>query len=232
MRAPWLILLAAALGCAEDARLRLLDVEGPRGAVEAPGPWGVAVLTDGHPPRLWWAIGDDAPTFAELPLAPLGGGQFTGAFPPAAPGVVVRYYAEAAGERLPPADTPAYRFEVVRAADDTPDAAPPPPCALVFNRPVDGQTLFEAIDDNAPQFGLQLTVRVGTDLPPGHAVRLRVGEASFAGRVGVGEVEPGEVAFGDVTLANGPQTLIADAVPPGDGAPCEASARVEVVPRR
>lgn len=222
----WLALSLAA--CAEDGAVRLLDAEGPRGVGPPPGPWGVAVLTDGARPRAWWAV-DDGP-FEELPLSALGGGQFTGLLPPAGPGTVFGWYVELGPERLPPGGAQApYRFAVVD--DRIADAGPPNTCRLVFTRPVDGQTVYEDTDDNAPQARTQMTVRVGTDLPPGHGVRLMVGGARYTGRVGVGEVEPGEVAFADVTLADGPQTLVADALAP-EGEPCSAEIAVEVVPRR
>jgi len=217
------------VGCAEDGRIRLLDAEGPRGMGPPPGPWGIAVLTAREPPRVWWAV--NGADFAELPLEPVGQGQFVGQLPPAGPGTVFTWYAELGPERLPPAGAAAaYRFAVV--ADPRTDAAPPNTCRLAFTRPTDGQTVFEATDDNAPQARTQLTVRVGTDLPPGSGVRLTVGEATYTGRVGIGEVDPGEVAFGAVTLNNGEQTLVADALAPDGGVACTAEINVQVVPRR
>lgn len=219
-------LLVAA--CADDGPLRLLDAEGPRGSGPPPGPWGIAILTAGDTPRAWWAV--NGADFEALPLEPVGDGQFLGQLPPAGPNTVFTWYAELGDERLPPAGAAApYRFAVVDP--DEADAAPPPTCRLAFTRPVDGQTIFEATDDNAPQARTQLTVRVGTDLPPGSAVRLTVGEATHTGRVGIGDVDPGEVAFADVTLSNGQQTLTADALTPG-GLACTAEITVEVVPRR
>lgn len=223
---PLVLALAA---CAEDGRIRLLDAEGPRGMGPPPGPWGLAILTDGEAPRVWWAV--NGADFAELPLDPVGSGQFVGQLPPAGPGTVFTWYAELGPERLPPQGAAApYRFAVTDPGSG--DAAPPNTCRLIFTRPTDGQMVFEATDDNAPQARTQLTVRVGTDLPPGYGVRLTVGEATYVGRVGLGEAEPGEVAFGAVTLNNGEQTLIADAIAPDGGVACTAEISVQVVPRR
>lgn len=220
-----LALTLALAACAEDGAIRLLDAEGPRGTVPPPGPWGIAVLTDGAAPRVWWAVGEGG--FVELALDAAGDGQFVGRLPPAGAGTTFAWYAELGPERLPPGGAEApYRFAVVDPTEV--DAGPPSTCRLVFTRPLDGQRITEADDDNAPQAGIQLTVRVGADLPPGHAVRLTVGDASYAGRIGVGEAEPGEVAFAGVTLGGGSQTLIADAVAPG-GAPCSAEVVVQGV---
>lgn len=222
-------LLAGLPGCAEDGAVQLLDAEGPRGMGPPPGPWGLAVLTTGATPRLWWAV--NGGEFAELALDAVGNGQFVGQLPPAGRGTVFTWYAELGPERLPASGAAApYRFVVVDPGSA--DAAPPETCRLVFTRPTDGQTVFEATDDNAPQARTQLTVRVGTDLPPGSGVRLTVGEATYVGRVGIGEVEPGEVAFADVTLNNGAQTLLADALAPDGGVACTTEISVEVVPRR
>lgn len=224
-----LALSALVFACAEDGVVRLLDAEGPRGSGLPPGPWGIAVLTAGETPQVWWAVnGGD---FAALALEPVGNGQFVGRLPPAGRGTVFTWYAELGAERLPAAGAAApYRFAVLDPGSG--DAAPPNTCRLVFTRPTDGQTVFEATDDNAPQARTQLTVRVGTDLPPGYGVRLTVGEATHTGRVGIGEAEPGEVAFADVTLNNGEQTLVADALAPDGGVACTAEITVDVVPRR
>lgn len=217
------LLVVGVAACADDLGRVLVDLEGPRGEVEAPGPWGVAVLTDGTTPTLWIAR-DDAP-FETAPLDAIGGGQFVGALPAAPVGAVIRYYATAAADALPPGGADAPRRVTVVARPLTVDAAPPATCALRFTRPTDGARLSAADDDNAPQAGVQITVRVETDLPGGHAVRLRNGETGYAG-----VVEQGVVAFAPVTLAPGEATLIADAIAPGDGLPCEAAVTVVLDP--
>lgn len=234
-RLPALLLAWLALSaCAEDARRVLVDLEGPRGTVTAPGPWGVAVLTDGTMPRLWVAVDEGA--FTEAALEAIGGGQFRGALPAAPVGTVLGYYTTAGGEALPPtgAEGPR-RVTVVAPPLPITDAGPPGECTLRFRRPRDGDRLSEATDDGAPQAGLQITVQVEADLPPGHAVRLRLDDVGHAGRVGEGLGEgagqgfgPGLVAFEAVTLPPGERTLIADAIPPGGGAPCTATITVTV----
>lgn len=216
-----------ALGCADDLGRVLVDLEGPRGEVEAPGPWGVAVLTDGTAPTLFAARdgGGAAAGFEVVPLDAIGGGQFVGALPAAPVGAVIRYYAEAGGDALPPGGADAPRRVEVIARRVIADAAPPGTCALRFTRPADGARLSAAQDDNAPQAGVQITARVETDLPGGHAVRLRVGDVGYAG-----VVEQGVVAFAPVTLPAGEVTLVVDAVPPGGGMPCEAAVMVVVAP--
>lgn len=213
-----LALLAGLAACADDDARALIDLEGPRGTATAPGPWGIAVLTDGTTPRLW--IGGDAGDLTEAPLAAIGGGQFTGALPAAPVGSVLRYAVTAADETLPP-DGPR-RVTVVAPPRPEADAGPPATCRLAFRRPRDGDRLAEATDDGAPQAGLQLTVQVDAELPDGHPVRLRIGDAGHAGTVG-----QGLAAFAAVTLPPGEVTLVADAVPAG-GEPCEAAITVTV----
>ncbi|MCB9528762.1 MAG: hypothetical protein R3F65_02235 [bacterium] len=213
-----LALVAALTACADDDGRVLIDLEGPRGTATAPGPWGVAVLTDGTRPRLW--IGGEAGDLSEAPLAAIGGGQFTGVLPTAPVGAVLRYAVTAAGESLPP-DGPR-RVTVVAPPMPEADAGPPPTCRLAFRRPRDGDRLSEAADDGAPQAGLQVTVQVEAELPEGHPVRLRIGDDGHAGAVG-----QGLAAFAAVTLPLGEVTLVADAVPTG-GEPCEATITVTV----
>ena len=236
-RFPALLLAWLALSaCAEDPRRVLVDLEGPRGTVTAPGPWGVAVLTDGTTPRLWVAVDEGA--FSETALEAIGGGQFVGALPAAPVGTVLGYYSTAGDEALPPAGAEGpRRVTVVAAALPIADAGPPGECTLRFRRPREGDRLSEATDDGAPQAGLQVTVQVETDLPPGHAVRLRLDDVGHAGRVGQGfgpgleeELGAGIVAFEAVTLPPGERTLIADAIPPGGGEACTAAITVTVAP--
>jgi len=212
----WAALLFGAAGCDDAASRVLLDLEGPRGEVEAPGPWTIAILTDGTDPQLFVAVDDDG--FAPRPVTAVGAGQFVGVVPPLPVGTIFRYYAEAGGETYP-GDGPR-NVEVVAPRGPTPDAGVGG-CSVSFRVPVDGQRLSEDADDTAPQSGLQFTVIVDTDLPDGHPLRLEVETTGYADVVGVGQV-----GFRDVTMPPGEVRLRAHGR--RDGAPCEAEITVFV----
>jgi hypothetical protein len=203
-------------GCADDTSARLLDLEGPEGRTPAPGPWPVRALARAGEVELHVQAGDGG--VGAVPLSAEGGDRFAGLIDDQPPGTRVRYYATAAGERLPPEG--AYVFEVVAPAAGADAGATPGDCALAFRAPRDGARLGPE-DDAAPQAGLQLTVVVETNLDDGTPARLDVDGAGHAGVAG-----GGVVAFADVTLAPGPHVLTAEGRRPG-GPPCAAAIRVE-----
>ena len=77
----------------------LLDLEGPRGRVEAPGPWTIAMLTDGTEPTLLISV--DGSGFAANAVTSVGNGQFLSSVAPLPVGAVFEYAAKAGGESLP-----------------------------------------------------------------------------------------------------------------------------------
>ena len=168
-------LLLGAAGCDDVAPRVLLDLEGPRGEAEAPGPWTIAILTDGTVPRLFIAVDEDG--FSTRPVTAAGAGQFVGVVPPLPVGTSIRYYAEAGGETAPAAGPRV--VEIVAPRGPEPDASVGR-CGLSFRAPLDGQQLREGVDDTAPQSGLQFTVIVDTDLlrRPRRQSRARTGTAT------------------------------------------------------
>jgi len=209
-------LLMGGIGCDDVAPRVLLDLEGPRGMVDASGPWTIAVLTDGTRPALFVAVDDES--FAAIPITAAGTGQFVGAVDPLPAGSQFRYYAEAGGEKMP-TGTPR-QVTVVVPRGPKPDAGLGR-CRVSFRAPLEGQMLDEQIDDSAPQSGLQLTVIAETDLPDGHPVRLDVEGVGYADEVGAGQV-----GFRDVTLPVGEATLRLHGR--RDGGDCEAEITVLV----
>jgi len=209
-------LLLGAAGCDDVAPRVLLDLEGPRGEAEAPGPWTIAILTDGTVPRLFIAVDEDG--FSTRPVTAAGAGQFVGVVPPLPVGTSIRYYAEAGGETAPAAGPRV--VEIVAPRGPEPDASVGR-CGLSFRAPLDGQQLREGVDDTAPQSGLQFTVIVDTDLPDGHPLRLEVETMGYADVVGVGQV-----GFRDVTMPTGEVRLRAHGR--RDGGTCEAEITVFV----
>lgn len=223
MRCFTLLLAVACWACADDPAARVIDLEGPRGQMTAPGPWRVAVVSRGAAPQLYVAVDDAA--FAPVALAPEAG-VWWGSLPDAPVGAVVAYYATA-GDDVVPQGAPARprRVEVV------PVVTPPPPpeprgCTVRFVQPTDGAALGPR-DDAAPQAGLQLTVVVETDAPDSSVVRLRVNEAPT--RM-VAEVVAGRAAFTTVTLPAGRLRLAVEAAGL-EGARCGAEATVSVAGR-
>jgi hypothetical protein len=217
MRVVFLALSICSVACAEtDARI--IDVEGPRGWVEGPGPWALQVLTDGPAPTLQLDPGDGA--FRALPLGAQGDGLYVGEIPDRPVGTSLRYYAELQGDVTPSASRP-WQVLVVPALE----APLPPPapgrCALRFRWPLAGAAVDRRAD-SAPQSGLQLVVVVDTNLPDGAAARLLVEGVGYAGRAG-----SGVVAFEAVTLPEGDVELVVDAAVAG-GAPCEDRVAVRV----
>lgn len=192
----------------------IIDLEGPHGRALAPGPWPVAVLASDDTPQLMWAV-DDGP-FEPLELR-ADGDRFVGALPDQPLGTTLRYFARVADD-IEPANPRTAEVVVPAAPPDM--AVDPGRCALAFRHPRDRAELTPADDDSAPQAGLQLTVVVETNLADGVAARLTVGGVRYSGESGAGAI-----AFDDVTLAAGEQTLMADAVAPG-GQPCEATITV------
>ena len=164
----------------------------------APGPWTVAILTDGTVPTLFVAI-DDA-GFTTVPVTAATGGQFLGVVPPLPVGSVFRYYVEGGGETLPVGEP--HAVEVVRARGAAADGGAAM-CSVSFRAPLEGQRLRPEVDDSAPEDGLQFTVIVETDLPDGHPLRLDVGTVGYADVVGVGQV-----GFRNVTLPPGGVVLL------------------------
>lgn len=211
------ILALLSLACDDDAAPRIVDLEGPHGRAEAPGPWPVAVLALRGTPQLMWATDDGE--FAPLELR-ADGDRHVGHLPDQPVGTVLRYFARAGDDVEPTVPRTA---EVV-APEATPDAGVPPGrCALVFRRPRDGDVLTLAEDDAEPQAGLQTTVIVETNLADGVPARLRAGGIGYAGETGAGVV-----AFDGVSLRDGEQTLEVDAVAAG-GEPCALAITVRAV---
>ncbi len=223
MRLALLLLLA---GCADpQPDPRVIDLDGPHGRAEAPGPWPVTVVAAEVAPEIWWAADDGA--YERLDLNRVSSDHaYAGFLPDQQPGTTLRYYARAGGDLEPPgAPEVARTAEVVVEAPAADAGRPPRGCALSFRRPVDGQRVG-LLDDGAPQAGIQLTVVLAADLPDGATARLRVDDTNgYAGVAGAGVV-----AFEGVDLSPGERVLRVDALVPG-GAPCEASATVRVEAR-
>jgi hypothetical protein len=192
--------MASLFGCDEDSGRVLFDLEGPRGQVEVPGPWTVAVLTDGTRPALLVAVDDGE--FAARSVAEAGRGHYVGTIDALPVGAFFHYYAKAGAESLPVGSP--RTVEVVAPRAPSADAGVGR-CTLTFRYPRADQRLTERSDDSAPQAGLQVTVILETDLPDGHPVRLEVEGTAYAEIAGAGQV-----GFRDVTLASGEVRLRAD----------------------
>jgi len=202
-------LLSLCAACDDATAPRIIDLEGPHGLAETPGPWPVAVLARGGTPAVMWATDDGDFTPLELRV---DGDRHVGRLPDQPAGTTLRYFARVEDDVEP--EQP----RTARVVDPAPppDMEPAPGrCALAFRRPRQGDVLtFD--DDAAPQAGLQLTVVVSTNLADGVPARLRVGGVGYAGSAGAGVV-----AFEGVSLRDGEQTLEVDAVAAG-GEPCGA----------
>ncbi len=210
------ILALLAFACDDEASPRIIDLEGPHGRAEAPGPWPVAVLASGGTPQVMWAI-DDA-EFEPLELR-ADGDRYVGRLPDQPVGTVLRYFARVEDDVEPTLPRTA---EVVASEAPADAGIPPGRCALVFRRPKDGDVL--TLDDDAePQAGLQTTVIVETNLADGVPARLRAGGVGYAGETGAGVV-----AFDAVALRDGEQRLEVDAVAAG-GEPCALAITVRAV---
>jgi hypothetical protein len=208
---PLLLLLA----CDDPAPL-VIDLDGPRGTVNAPGPWPVRVFAGGEPATLRVAVG--AGDFTSVALALDAQGGYVGRLPDAPVGSVLRYYAVVAGRSEP--DPERARQVEVRPTGVLADPAPPAACRLAFRWPTDG-LILDSSDDGAPQAGVQITVVVDTNLVDGTAARLDVGGRGYSAAAGAGVL-----GFSGVTLPEGRVALVVEATPAG-GRPCDAAIEVE-----
>ncbi|MCB9547112.1 MAG: hypothetical protein H6706_14865 [Myxococcales bacterium] len=217
--ARWSLLLGAfGLAACDDAPRAAvaLDLDGPRGAVEAPGPWTIHAFTSDDRPVTLWAAVDDAP-LAALGTGTDPAGGVWALLPAAPPGAVIRYYA-AAGALREPAE--GERHVTVRAPREIEPPTPPPmTCSLAFRFPVDGLQLAQR-DDDAPQAGVQITALLQTDLPDGAPARLVAGDRGYAA-----SAAGGRLVFGGIDVPRGTLALVAEATPRG-GTPCRAEVTV------
>lgn len=238
---------AAVVGCDDEADGRLiLDVEGPRGVVEAPGPWLVRALTARPAAGTLYYLVDGEGALRQAPLiqAPETSEPILQrGIEPLEVGASVWWFVEIAGERVPPCvsqrlpapgDGPlaeglaeemmagcAAMRVVAPRAPERPDAGPGG-CSVAFLRPLDGQALGEE-DDGAAQAGFQVTVQVRTDLEEGSPVVLAVDGVE----AGVSVVGTGEGAFRPVDVEPGRRVLTATGQPPF-GEPCQAEIIIDV----
>ena len=140
------LLVLSSNGCDLDAPVDPFDLEGPQGRVLGPGPWTVAVLTDGRAPRLSYSLNSEA--FDALPLVDVGGDQYIGMLPARMPGESFRYYAVVGSHSMPPGGAAGARVVDVLSAIES-AAVSDRPCRLDFLRPdVDR---FAVAVDSAPQ---------------------------------------------------------------------------------
>ena len=196
------LLVLSSNGCDLDAPVDPFDLEGPQGRVLGPGPWTVAVLTDGRAPRLSYSLNNEA--FDALPLVDVGGDQYIGMLPARMPGESFRYYAVVGSHSMPPGGAAGARVVDVLSAIES-AAVSDRPCRLDFLRP-DVDRFAEAVD-SAPQAGIQQSFVLTTNLDDGHPVRLRVAGTGYAS-----QVRAGFVAFLDVTLPQDLNEVVVDAM--------------------
>ena len=218
-------LCALSVSCGEPTdSAATVDLEGPRGYVEAPGPWlvragGPASLLVGGWIEVTLTDPQGAPAPAErLPLIESARPDVRLALLPAAPeGVEVRYALRGArGEELAPWRS----FALVSAA---PPAAPPAECRVTLASPDLSDPLgapLSARDDAGQAAGVQVTF-VARYSGPGEAlVRLALG-----GEVHLAATRRGEAALVGVRVPAGLSELLLDAF--GErAARCALEARV------
>lgn len=194
-----------------------IDLDGPRGQVQAPGPWPVRVFVSDATAEILAAV-DDGP-FVPVGLARTTDEGQLGLLPDAPVGSTVRYYARVGSRTEPSGGAVAARQLRVVPVRAPADPAPPGACRLSFRWPTDGLRL-SAADDDAPQAGVQITVILETNLVDAAPARLDVEGRGYSGQAGAGVV-----AFANVTVPQGGVELVAEATPDG-GTPCRARIRV------
>ncbi|MGK0358567.1 MAG: hypothetical protein ACI9U2_000856 [Bradymonadia bacterium] len=208
-----------ASACDDPSTLGVIDLDGPRGSIDGPGPWPVTVYAGsaGRGAQVEWQV-DDGPSQSVLLIAARDD-VMVGLLPDAPAGSTLRYFARLADGRIEPQAQP----RSVRILARPMVAATPTPCRLAFRWPIDGLRLTR-FADAAPQAGVQLTAVLETNQADGEAARLAV--ASDANAVDYsGQVGAGVVAFDAVLLRVGANTLVAEATAPG-GEACQAEIMV------
>lgn len=208
-----------AAGCDDGSSNGVIDLDGPRGAVDGPGPWPVTVYAGsaGQGAQIQWQL-DDGPQ-ETLPLIAARDDVMVGLLPDAPVGSTLRYFARLADGRVEPSMEP----RTVRVRERPAIEVTPTPCRLSFRWPLDGLQLTR-FADAAPQAGVQMIAVLETNQADGEAARLGISNA--AEPLGYsGEAGAGVVAFDAVLLQVGENTLVAEATAPG-GEACRAEVTV------